>query len=103
LAHWNSTRDFQYPGLTSLREFGKICKYSNVGEKNESYWCTGSLNIKIMYIPDPIGYTPAPFSRVNHAKFVLTENDVYISTSNWSQDYFENTAGIFPFFETNWN
>lgn len=35
-----------------------------------------------------------PFARVNHNKYMVTDNTVYIGTSNWSADYFINTAGI---------
>lgn len=35
-----------------------------------------------------------PFARVNHNKYMVTDNTAYIGTSNWSGDYFTNTAGI---------
>lgn len=35
-----------------------------------------------------------PFGRVNHNKYMVTESTAYIGTSNWSGDYFTNTAGI---------
>lgn len=35
-----------------------------------------------------------PLARVNHNKFMVTENEVYISNSNWSEDYFTDTTGI---------
>lgn len=35
-----------------------------------------------------------PFGRVNHNKYMVTDNTAYIGTSNWSADYFINTAGI---------
>jgi len=35
-----------------------------------------------------------PFSRVNHNKYMVTDNCAYIGTSNWSADYFVNTGGI---------
>lgn len=35
-----------------------------------------------------------PFARVNHNKYMVTDNTAYIGTSNWSGDYFVNTAGI---------
>jgi len=37
---------------------------------------------------------PIPFTRVNHAKFMVTENKAFISTSNWSGDYFLWTGGV---------
>ncbi|XP_067399929.1 5'-3' exonuclease PLD3-like [Emydura macquarii macquarii] len=35
-----------------------------------------------------------PFSRVNHNKYMVTDRLAYIGTSNWSEDYFINTAGV---------
>lgn len=35
-----------------------------------------------------------PFARVNHNKYMVTDNTAYIGTSNWSGDYFTVTAGI---------
>lgn len=35
-----------------------------------------------------------PFARVNHNKYMVTDNTAYIGTSNWSADYFIDTAGI---------
>ena len=35
-----------------------------------------------------------PFARVNHNKYMVTDRTAYIGTSNWSGDYFTDTAGI---------
>lgn len=35
-----------------------------------------------------------PFGRVNHNKYMVTDQIAYIGTSNWSGDYFIDTAGI---------
>lgn len=35
-----------------------------------------------------------PFARVNHNKYMVTDNTAFIGTSNWSGDYFTDTAGI---------
>lgn len=35
-----------------------------------------------------------PFGRVNHNKYMVTDHIAYIGTSNWSGDYFIDTAGI---------
>ena len=35
-----------------------------------------------------------PYTRVNHAKFMVTDNKSYVGTSNWSADYFLNTGGM---------
>lgn len=35
-----------------------------------------------------------PFARVNHNKYMVTDNMAYIGTSNWTPDYFINTGGV---------
>ncbi|KFM65948.1 Phospholipase D3, partial [Stegodyphus mimosarum] len=53
------------------------------------------IEVKIFVVPT---YTEAqakiPFSRVNHNKYMVTDNAAYIGTSNWSEDYFVNTGGV---------
>ena len=43
-------------------------------------------------------FTPAqkkiPFARVNHNKYMVTDKQGYIGTSNWSGDYFISTGGV---------
>ncbi len=35
-------------------------------------------------MPDPPAPTPiVPYTRVNHAKWMVTDNTVYVGTSNW--------------------
>ncbi|XP_048580894.1 5'-3' exonuclease PLD3 [Nematostella vectensis] len=54
-----------------------------------------SVQTRFFHVPT---YTPAqgkiPFSRVNHDKFMVTDNTVYVGTSNWAADYFLYTGGI---------
>lgn len=35
-----------------------------------------------------------PYARVNHNKYMVTDNTAFIGTSNWSGDYFTDTAGV---------
>lgn len=43
----------------------------------------------------PVGNeTDIPYSRVNHNKYMVTDKVSYIGTSNWSETYFSNTAGV---------
>ncbi|XP_034051326.1 5'-3' exonuclease PLD4 [Thalassophryne amazonica] len=52
-----------------------------------------SIQIKIYIVP--LGnQSDIPFSRVNHNKYMVTDEMAYIGTSNWSGDYFSNTAGV---------
>ena len=42
----------------------------------------------------PPGKMDVPFTRVNHNKYMVTDSTAYVGTSNWSGDYFVDTAGI---------
>ena len=35
-----------------------------------------------------------PFGRVNHNKYLVTDQHAFVGTSNWSADYFISTGGI---------
>ena len=35
-----------------------------------------------------------PYTRVNHAKWFVTDLAHYVGTSNWVGDYFTTTAGV---------
>ncbi|EFC48940.1 phospholipase D family protein [Naegleria gruberi] len=87
ISKWDHTKSYQITVLQSLVEFGgKFC--------TESHKCTGSISAKIFQLPDQQDAPKYPFTRVNHAKYMVTEKQAYISTSNWSKDYFYTTAGI---------
>lgn len=45
-------------------------------------------------VPSTDDQAKIPFARVNHNKYMVTDNTGYIGTSNWSADYFIDTAGI---------
>ncbi|XP_054723564.1 5'-3' exonuclease PLD3-like, partial [Uloborus diversus] len=53
------------------------------------------IEVKLFIVPT---YTEAqsriPFSRVNHNKYMVTDNAAYIGTSNWAEDYFTTTGGV---------
>nr|XP_054748597.1 5'-3' exonuclease PLD3-like [Lytechinus pictus] len=77
---WNHTSDDMIIFLRSLAEMG----------------ATGRFNIqaKLFCVP---AYTPVehimPYARVNHNKYMVTDNAAYIGTSNWSGTYFTLTGG----------
>ncbi|CAM4592090.1 unnamed protein product [Caretta caretta] len=52
-----------------------------------------TIDVKIFIVP-VLNHTNIPFGRVNHNKFMVTDKVAYIGTSNWSKDYFSNTAGV---------
>ncbi|KAM9070911.1 LOW QUALITY PROTEIN: 5'-3' exonuclease PLD4 [Sarcophilus harrisii] len=50
-----------------------------------------TIEVKIFIIPVKSLNIP---SRVSHSKYAVTEEKAYLGTSNWSKDYFTNTAGV---------
>ncbi|KAI4504438.1 hypothetical protein M0802_000909 [Mischocyttarus mexicanus] len=58
-----------------------------------------NIEIKRFIVPTSKELDNIPFSRVNHNKYMVTDISAYIGTSNWSGDYFINTAGIGTVFE----
>ncbi|KAI4883034.1 hypothetical protein NFI96_017795 [Prochilodus magdalenae] len=48
---------------------------------------------KIFIVPVSPSQKEIPYARVNHNKYMVTDKVAYIGTSNWSGDYFLNTAG----------
>ncbi|XP_078133289.1 5'-3' exonuclease PLD4 isoform X1 [Sander vitreus] len=52
-----------------------------------------SIQIKLYIVP--VGnQSDIPYTRVNHNKYMVTDEVAYIGTSNWSGDYFVTTAGV---------
>ncbi|XP_014480692.1 PREDICTED: phospholipase D3-like [Dinoponera quadriceps] len=57
------------------------------------------VEVRRFIVPTNPRWDKIPFSRVNHNKYMVTDVAAYIGTSNWSGDYFINTAGIGTVFE----
>ncbi|XP_072346425.1 5'-3' exonuclease PLD3 isoform X2 [Scyliorhinus torazame] len=53
-----------------------------------------NVEVRIFVVPSTHKQRKIPYSRVNHNKYMVTDKVAYIGTSNWSGDYFENTAGV---------
>jgi len=51
-----------------------------------------NISVKMVIVPPQL-IPPIPFTRINHVKYIVTDKLYYITTSNWSPDYFLNTAG----------
>lgn len=49
---------------------------------------------KRFIVPASDDQAKIPFGRVNHNKYMVTDKVAYIGTSNWSGDYFVDTAGV---------
>jgi len=84
MSKWNYTNPTLYAQLRSLANLCNNSACASVG---------GSLDVKLFVVPDdPAG--SSPHTRVNHAKYMVTDSSSYIGTSNWSADYFISTAGV---------
>uniref|UniRef100_A0A183BYH3 PLD phosphodiesterase domain-containing protein n=1 Tax=Globodera pallida TaxID=36090 RepID=A0A183BYH3_GLOPA len=55
---------------------------------------SGGISIKYFRVPVSPEQAVLRFARVNHNKFMVTDTCAWIGTSNWSGDYFINTAGV---------
>ncbi|KAI5105289.1 phospholipase D3, partial [Silurus meridionalis] len=53
-----------------------------------------NIHVKVFEVPSTPTQHQIPFARVNHAKYMVTDRVVYIGTSNWSENYFSQTAGV---------
>ncbi|XP_045462898.1 5'-3' exonuclease PLD3-like [Harmonia axyridis] len=53
-----------------------------------------SVEIRRFIVPANKTQQKIPNSRVNHNKYMVTDNMAFIGTSNWSGDYFIDTAGV---------
>nr|XP_018917049.1 PREDICTED: phospholipase D3-like [Bemisia tabaci] len=81
ISHWNHTRSEIKYFLKSLVDLTGIKK--NV-----------VIKARFFQVPSTDEEKRIPFSRVNHNKYMVTDNAVFIGTSNWSADYFVNTGGV---------
>lgn len=53
-----------------------------------------SVEVRRFIVPADKEQQKIPYARVNHNKYMVTDNTAYIGTSNWSGDYFTDTAGV---------
>ncbi len=96
-SYWEHTAAEQPAAMRQLAAGMAACKAARQR-------CLGSLEVREYYVPGWNATTPswppgAPtaawpsFSRVNHAKFIVSDSRANIGTSNWEWGYFHNTAG----------
>ncbi|XP_061682668.1 5'-3' exonuclease PLD3 [Syngnathoides biaculeatus] len=77
---WSSTAPAMFPFLKSL---------ASVYEPKSRL----DIQVRLFVVPASAEQKQIPFARVNHNKYMVTDQVAYIGTSNWSGDYFVNTAG----------
>ncbi|CAI4222808.1 unnamed protein product [Auanema sp. JU1783] len=90
MSRWPDTRKEFYTYLRSLNDVSDQlpCVYSN-GKCSKR----GSIEVRLIEVPVQ-QFGDIPFARVYHNKYFVTESTGYVGTSNWSPDYWSNTAGI---------
>jgi len=55
----------------------------------------GGIHVRMFKVPIADDFERSiPFARVKHDKYLVSDNGLYIGTSNWSPDYFINTCGV---------
>ncbi|KAG7217578.1 hypothetical protein INR49_021264 [Caranx melampygus] len=77
---WASTQPVMFPFLKSL---------ASVYDPKSKL----DIQVRLFVVPANPRQKEIPFARVNHNKYMVTDKIAYIGTSNWSGDYFVNTAG----------
>jgi len=82
MSRWNHTRSSMYKYLESLQDLDGLGPHVDI-------------KVKLFEVP---AFTPdqkkIPFGRVNHNKYLVTDQHAFVGTSNWSADYFISTGGI---------
>uniref|UniRef100_A0A8C1BZW3 5'-3' exonuclease PLD3 n=1 Tax=Cyprinus carpio carpio TaxID=630221 RepID=A0A8C1BZW3_CYPCA len=76
---WENTNPIMFPFLHSLASLQDKSKLD--------------IQVRIFTVPATPQQKQIPYARVNHNKYMVTDRVAYIGTSNWSGDYFVNTAG----------
>lgn len=55
----------------------------------------GGIDVKLFTVPAYDDFQKGvPFARVKHDKYMVTDNGLYVGTSNWTPEYFINTCGV---------
>ncbi|XP_061875603.1 5'-3' exonuclease PLD3 isoform X2 [Colius striatus] len=77
---WRHSQVSMFPFLKSL---------AAVADNRTHY----SVEVRLFLVPASTAQAQIPYARVNHNKYMVTDKAAYIGTSNWSGDYFTQTAG----------
>ncbi|XP_055880137.1 5'-3' exonuclease PLD3-like [Biomphalaria glabrata] len=82
-SHWAHSEKDMYSFLRSLRDLH--------GTKDR----TVNIEVKLFTVkPNTPIQSHIPYARVNHNKYMITDQHAYIGTSNWAGDYFVSTGGV---------
>uniref|UniRef100_A0A0N4ZQ89 PLD phosphodiesterase domain-containing protein n=1 Tax=Parastrongyloides trichosuri TaxID=131310 RepID=A0A0N4ZQ89_PARTI len=81
ISQWDHTKNDTIPYLKSLLQM------NNASIK-------GKIEVKLFKVPSTEDQKKIPYARVNHNKYLVTDQHALIGTSNWVGDYFITTAGV---------
>ncbi|KYM89583.1 Phospholipase D3 [Atta colombica] len=87
ISWWKYSRPSESYFLKSLQDL--TYSYPNV-----------KIEVRRFIVPTDPHLNKIPYARVNHNKYMVTDVAAYVGTSNWSGDYFIDTAGIGTVFES---
>ncbi|DAZ96682.1 TPA: hypothetical protein N0F65_009149 [Lagenidium giganteum] len=95
ISEWQHTNKQMLEALQLLQEQGRLCEHMRSR-------CTGRLEVRIFRVPGWKNTTSIatkkprwpPFTRVNHAKYIVSDTRANIGTSNMEWGYFYTTAGM---------
>lgn len=100
ISYWDHSRPAETFFLRSLESISKSLKGVDIQIVIKLRFIKLILNIftfliqRRFKVPATKDQEKIPFARVNHNKYMVTDKTAYIGTSNWSGDYFTDTAGI---------
>lgn len=96
---WQNTREEEMIWYKSLN-----ATQTSPDSKRRPLGKFGGIYVKLFKVPAYDEYQASvPFARVKHDKYIVTDNSLYVGTSNWTPEYFTNTCGVgFVFRRTQW-
>ncbi|XP_054855470.1 5'-3' exonuclease PLD3 isoform X2 [Eublepharis macularius] len=77
---WKHSKAIMFPFLRSLAAMQDNRTHCNI-------------EVRLFVVPANETQAKIPYARVNHNKYMVSDQVAYIGTSNWSGDYFLHTAG----------
>lgn len=86
ISKWNHSSESMFELAESFRRIQDACEHG--------HYCKAQINVRVYVVPDLSHGLVFPYTRVNHAKYMVTDQEVFITTSNWTADYYFNTAGV---------
>ncbi|CAG5131316.1 unnamed protein product [Candidula unifasciata] len=81
-SNWSHTESYMIPFLKSLYIL------------NRTPHLRVNIQVKLFTVQSTPAQQTIPYARVNHSKYMVTDQHAYIGTSNWAGDYFKYTGGV---------